>query len=153
MFHPSSKYYKGNTVNQVTEIEQDAESGEINGITNHCNNISSCNKISPPTPRFMSEIYQEHTYKGDIPILPDSGSVANIMSLQTATQLQLSLVKVNSNIYDLRAANGSTIQIEYKVDIGIKIDNEHPIANISCLVSSQLNSRDLTISWETMSRV
>ena len=74
------------------------------------------------------------------------------MSLQTATQLQLSLVKVNSNIYDLRAANGSTIQIEYKVDIGIKIDKDRPIANISCLVSSQLNSSDLIISWETMAK-
>ena len=43
--------------------------------------------ISEPTPRIMGTVIQERESKGEILVLPDSGSVAEVMPISMATEL------------------------------------------------------------------
>ena len=67
-----------------------------------------------PTHRVLGKVIQDGTAKGDITVLPDSGSVAEVMPVALASSLNLAWQEVNPEKYLLSSANGSPINIVLK---------------------------------------
>ena len=107
-------------------------------------------KICSPTPRIMGAIFQDGRSLGSISILPDSGSVCDIMSHKLASNLGLHTVSVDPNNYRLPAANGNKIEIIARAIFQVTLTNSNNTQEIECLISNDINGPDLIISWETM---
>ena len=65
----------------------------------------------PPTPRISGKVIQDGTSKGFITVLPDSGSVAEVIPEALASSLNLTVQQVGPEKYSLSSANGSPINI------------------------------------------
>ena len=105
--------------------------------------------ISEPTQRVSAVITQNGEQKGTISVLPDSGSVTEIMPTTMATELGLTLYEINQNKYKLESANRSPILVQHEstFDLGFSPSR---IISITCLISYSLKSSDLIISWRAM---
>ena len=69
----------------------------------------------------MGTVIQEGELKGEIPVLPNFGFVAEVMPVSMATELGLSLQAVDPNKYKLASANGSPIAIQFKSTFTLEI--------------------------------
>ena len=65
------------------------------------------------TPCLDVDVYQKGTTKGWVQVLPDSGSVVDIMSADLAPSLGLDLLKVQNSECQLTVANGQNISVSH----------------------------------------
>ena len=70
---------------------------------------------SEPIPRIMGTVTQEGESEGLISVLPDSGSVAEVMPISMAADLGLSLQAVDPDKYKLASANSSPIAVQHSL--------------------------------------
>ena len=105
--------------------------------------------ISEPTPRIMGTVIQDGLTKGEFPVLPDSGSVAEVMPVSMASELDLSLQAVDPDKYKLASANGSPINVQFESSFNLEISPSKYI-QLTCLVSDSLATKDLILSWRAI---
>ena len=79
-------------------------------------------KITSPTPRFRVNISQGGVNKGSAKVLPDSGSIVDILSTELASNLGLTLHEIPKSSYNLTAANGEPIRVLYETTIDMYIE-------------------------------
>ena len=102
-FHSSTNCHQkkenGTTKSEVNKLQpQDSTNGQ--------GTISALSDpISQPTPRVSALITQDGVNKGKASVLPDSGSVTEIMPTKMAKDLGLVLQRVDSSKYKLQTPN------------------------------------------------
>ena len=72
------------------------------------------NPMSSPTPRVIFTVEKGKVVKETAPVLPDSGSMVEIMPSFLTCQLILKPHRANKRKYDMRAANGQQILVNFK---------------------------------------
>ena len=87
--------------------------------------------------------------EGEASVLPDSGSVTEIMPTQVAHSLNLVLHKVNHMKYSLQTANGYPIRVNVETSLEL-CSSPSKRFSIPCFVSDSLKSTDIIISWRSM---
>ena len=100
--------------------------------------------ISPNTPRITVNISQGGKQLGTSPLLCDSGSTVNIVSLSFAREKHLELVKVNSANFSLSAANGGFLSVEFTTEVDLELPNSEHVQRVSLLVSPDLQASKLS---------
>ena len=84
-----------------------------------------------PTPRISGTIIQNGSTKSHISVLPDSGSVAEVIPESLASSLNLTVQKVGSEKYSLLSANGSSINVVSETVFTLEVS---PSASITLAV-------------------
>ena len=77
-------------------------------------------KNTPPTPCLNVDVYQKGLIKGQVQVLPDCGSVVDIISTDLAQSLGLDLIEVQDSNYQLTAANGQNISVSHEANLGLQ---------------------------------
>ena len=89
-------------------------------------------------------IIQHKELKGSASLLPDSGSVADILPSSLARRLDLEQHRIDESTHDLEAANGMPVKIHSETSVTIK-HNDTKLEGF-CLVSDDLKTNDIIIS-------
>ena len=95
-------------------------------------------------------ISQNNITKGTTTVLPDFDSVANILSNNLIRNQELGLHDVPEGAYSLKAANGPSTTVHYETSFIMTFSLKLTL-HIICLVSNDLTSSNIMISWFKMS--
>ena len=86
-------------------------------------------------------------------MLPDSGSVVDIVSTKLAQSLGLDLIEVQDSDYQIAAANGQNISMSHEANFRPKFSSENQSFNIICLISPNLQWDEIIKSWISMMKL